>query len=110
MIRDLKTHTEATKAQEKRAEGWLARARTQDSIKALAKLTTEVDGVPRIISDPPLIVPVDELFPDLQAHELNDGMRTLLAQSAQSTAGERLRRTVDRHRPARVSGPVADLP
>jgi uncharacterized protein (DUF2252 family) len=38
-----------------------AKARTKDSLKAFAKLTREVDGVPRIISDPPLIVPVAEL-------------------------------------------------
>jgi len=38
-----------------------AKARTKDSMKAFAKLTHEVDGEPRIISDPPLIVPVSEL-------------------------------------------------
>jgi uncharacterized protein (DUF2252 family) len=41
----------------------LARARTRDSMQDLAKLTRVVDGRPRIISDPPLIVPVDELVP-----------------------------------------------
>jgi len=41
----------------------LAKARTKDSMQELAKLTTVVDGRPRIISDPPLIVPVDELVP-----------------------------------------------
>jgi len=39
----------------------LAKARTKDSMHAFAKLTTEVDGEPRIISDPPLIVPIEEL-------------------------------------------------
>ena len=38
-----------------------AKARTKDSLKAFAKLTHEVDGEPRIVSDPPLIVPVQEL-------------------------------------------------
>jgi uncharacterized protein (DUF2252 family) len=38
-----------------------AKARTKDSLKALARLTHEVDGEPRIVSDPPLIVPVEEL-------------------------------------------------
>ncbi len=41
----------------------LAKARTRDSMQDLAKLTRVVDGRPRIISDPPLIVPVDELVP-----------------------------------------------
>ena len=37
------------------------KARTKDSMKAFAKLTREVDGESRLISDPPLIVPVAEL-------------------------------------------------
>jgi len=41
----------------------LAKARTRDSMQEVAKLTREVDGRPRIISDPPLIVPIDELLP-----------------------------------------------
>ena len=35
-----------------------AKAQTKDSLKAFAKLTHEVDGEPRIISDPPLIVAI----------------------------------------------------
>jgi uncharacterized protein (DUF2252 family) len=41
----------------------LAKARTRDSLQELAKLTRTVDGRARIISDPPLLVPVDELLP-----------------------------------------------
>ena len=41
----------------------LAKARTRDSLQEVAKLTRIVDGRPRIISDPPLLVPVDELLP-----------------------------------------------
>ena len=36
----------------KRAEKQLAKARTKDSMQALAKLTHEVDGEPRINADP----------------------------------------------------------
>ena len=36
-------------------------------MKALDKLTTVVDGERRIISDPPLVVPVEELFPEVQS-------------------------------------------
>src|SRR5438552_3057245 len=38
-----------------------AKAQTKDSLKAFAKLTDEVDGEPRIISNPPLVVPLREL-------------------------------------------------
>ena len=39
----------------------LDKARSRDSVQALAKLTTVVDGRPRILSRPPLLVPVEEL-------------------------------------------------
>ena len=41
-----------------------AKARTRDSIAAYSKLTHDVDGEPRITSDPPLIVPIEELLED----------------------------------------------
>jgi uncharacterized protein (DUF2252 family) len=41
----------------------LAKARTRDSMQQLSKLTRVVNGRPRIISDPPLLVPVDDLVP-----------------------------------------------
>ena len=45
----------------------LAKAHTRDSTQALAKLTTVADGRRTIISDPPMIVPVEEVFADVQA-------------------------------------------
>jgi uncharacterized protein (DUF2252 family) len=48
----------------RKAEADVARSRTKDNVHALEKLTRLVDGEPRIISDPPLIVPVDELLPN----------------------------------------------
>ena len=41
----------------------LAKARTRDSMQEVAKLTHMVDGRPRIIADPPLLVPIDDLLP-----------------------------------------------
>jgi uncharacterized protein (DUF2252 family) len=40
------------------------KARTKDSMKAFAKLTHVVDGEPRIVSDPPLIVSAADLAQD----------------------------------------------
>ena len=51
----------------KATEKMVAKAHTHDSMKALSKLTTVADGQRRIISDPPLIEPVEEVFPDEQA-------------------------------------------
>jgi uncharacterized protein (DUF2252 family) len=49
--------------QRKRFDEGVAKARTRDSMRAVAKLTRIVDGRPRIISDPPLLVPVAEMLP-----------------------------------------------
>ncbi len=50
--------------QRKAVDKGLAKARTKDSMQAVDKLTHMVDGRPRIIADPPLIVPVNQLIPD----------------------------------------------
>ena len=44
------------------AEGDLAKARTRDSVRVLARRTARVDGDLRILPDPPLIVPMEELI------------------------------------------------
>jgi uncharacterized protein (DUF2252 family) len=51
----------ASAAQRKRLDRNLAKARTKDNLTAFEKLTRIVDGERRIVSDPPLIVPIDEL-------------------------------------------------
>jgi uncharacterized protein (DUF2252 family) len=50
--------------QRKAVDKGVAKARTRDSMQELAKLTHLVDGRQRIISDPPLLVPIDELMTD----------------------------------------------
>ena len=63
----------------KKTEKMLAKARTRDSMQAQSKLTTTVEGRRRILSDPPLIVPVEELFTDVQADALYAQINELLA-------------------------------
>ena len=46
-------------AMRKRTEAGMAKARTKDSLQAFSKLTTVVDGKPRIVDDPPLLVRID---------------------------------------------------
>ena len=50
--------------QRKAVDKGMAKARTKDSMQAVDKLTHMVDGRPRIVADPPLIVPADQLIPD----------------------------------------------
>jgi uncharacterized protein (DUF2252 family) len=46
------------------ADSAVAKARTRDSLQAFAKLTRQVDGKPRIVADPPLLVPLSDLVTD----------------------------------------------
>jgi uncharacterized protein (DUF2252 family) len=50
--------------QRKQLDKNIAKARTRDSMQALSKLTTTVNGQPRITADPPLIIPASDLVPD----------------------------------------------
>ena len=50
--------------QRKLIDKGMAKARTRDSMQEVAKLTRLVDGQPRIIADPPLIVPIADLLPE----------------------------------------------
>ncbi len=60
----------------------LAKTRAKDSLRAFSKLTTVVDGEPRIVGDPPLIVPVEDLAEgrDIEefARDVNRGYRRTL--------------------------------
>ena len=48
----------------KAVEKDLAKARARDNVQAFAKLTDEEDAEPKIASNPPLIVPIEELLPN----------------------------------------------
>ena len=61
-----------TPKQLKRFERNVAKARSKDSMKALGKLTTMVNGEPRIVSDPPLIVPIEEVASGADEVELDE--------------------------------------
>ena len=50
--------------QRKMVDKSLAKARTRDSMQEVARLTHVVDGRPRIIADPPLVVPIADLVPE----------------------------------------------
>ena len=69
----------ATKKQQAKAKANAAKARTRDSMQAFTKLTHVVDGQRRIISDPPLIVPIEDLIPAGSGRDDVEGeMRALI--------------------------------
>jgi uncharacterized protein (DUF2252 family) len=72
--------TQLRARQRKLVDAGLAKARTRDSTQELAKLTRMVDGRPRIISDPPLLVPIDELIPsETDREDLEGELASLIA-------------------------------
>ena len=73
----------------KLAEKMLAKAHTSDSMKAMGKLTAVVDGQRRIISDPPLIVPIEEIFADVQADTIYQLLRTVVGKYRRSLQSDR---------------------
>jgi uncharacterized protein (DUF2252 family) len=73
----------------KAAEKLLAKAHTSDSTQALGKLTTVVDGQRQIISDPPMIVPVEEVFSGVQADALYELIHAVLVKYRRTLQSDR---------------------
>ncbi|MBO0844201.1 MAG: DUF2252 domain-containing protein [Nocardioides sp.] len=67
----------------------MAKARKRDSTQALGKLTRLVDGRRRIVSDPPLVVPVEELFTDVESGEAYAVLQDLVASYGHSLDANR---------------------
>jgi uncharacterized protein (DUF2252 family) len=87
----------ASRKQVARFEQNVTKAQAKDSLKAFAKLTEIVDGEPRIVSDPPLIVPVEEVIPASEHHRVDDLVRGVLRSYRRSLATDR-RRLLERYR------------
>jgi uncharacterized protein (DUF2252 family) len=62
-LQGLRNEAAADKRQVKRFDAAVAKARTRDSMQVFSKLVSTEGGRMRIIADPPLIVPVEDLFP-----------------------------------------------
>jgi uncharacterized protein (DUF2252 family) len=73
----------------KAAERVVTKARTKDSLEAFAKLTHVVDGELRIISEPPLIVPVEELLPPDDAAKFLETIHDLIRSYRRTLQGDR---------------------
>ena len=62
----------------KRFDRNVAKARAKDRYRALSKLTHRVDGGLRIVSNPPLIVPLEELLPGVDGDQAEEGIKAIL--------------------------------
>ncbi len=92
------------KSQVRKSESMAAKLRTRDSTQAVAKLTKVVHGQREIISDPPLIVPIEELA----AGTSYDLLRSLVSDYAQTLPPDR-RHLLGRFRLTRVARKVVGV-
>ena len=62
----------------KRFQTNVAKVRTKDSMRALAKLCRTVDGELRIVGNPPLVTPIEDVLPDAEQDHLEDVVRRMI--------------------------------
>jgi len=86
----LATHqSELTKVGRKRTSKEVAKALTRDSLEAFNKLTSVVEGERRIISNPPTLVPIEELLAPNDSRDLTATLKHLLASYRRSLQNDR---------------------
>jgi hypothetical protein len=95
-------------ASRKRLDRTLARGRRKDSVRAFAKLTHDVDGEPRIVSDPPLIVPIAELTAEDEAETQRDELLMLFEQYRRTLPVD-TRRLLDDYKPVDLAHKVVGI-
>ena len=64
--------------QMKRLKAHVVDVRTKDSLRALSKLCATVDGELRIVGDPPLVTPIEDVLPGAERHHLEDVARRMI--------------------------------
>ena len=88
---------QASGKQLKRFERNVAKAQSKDSLRAFAKLTEMVDGEPRIASDPPLIIPIEELAAGVEQAEIEEFVRGVIRSYRRTLSSDR-RQLLERFR------------
>jgi uncharacterized protein (DUF2252 family) len=88
---------DTTKDQRKRFDRGIRKAQAKNSLRAMAKLTEVADGQLRFRSDPPTLVPIEELTTPEEAAEMPDRFSVVLS-SYRSTLSTDRQRLLDRFR------------
>jgi uncharacterized protein (DUF2252 family) len=98
----------ASARERKAVDRTITKAQRKDSTRAFAKLTHEVDGTPRIVSEPPLIVPVEELADGAEARQIEVGVRRLIERYRASLRPD-CHRLLDRYQYAHLARKVVGV-
>jgi uncharacterized protein (DUF2252 family) len=91
-----------------RIERSVAKRRAKDNLRAFEKLTEVVDGERRIVRDPPLIVPLEELVPPGEHERLMEAIWQLFRSYRRTLVVDR-RRLLDRFRYAQAARKVVGV-
>ena len=106
LVGTFRAHT--TGKQRKRLEGNLAKTRAKTSLKAFSKLTEIVDGEPRIVSDQPLVVPIEDLVGAGEAETLEAFVHGIVRSYRDTLPADR-RRLLERFRYAHAARKVVGV-
>jgi uncharacterized protein (DUF2252 family) len=68
----------ASRKQMKRFQTNVAKTRTKDSMRALTKLCQTVDGDLRIVGNPPLVTPIEDVLPGAEQDDLENVVRRMI--------------------------------
>ncbi len=99
---------ELSDEQRRELERGLEKARHKDNLKALARLTERVDGDLRIISDLPLVAPIEEILPNAEVGRAYERMRAALGEYRMTLQGNR-RHLLDGYRLLRIAHKVVGV-
>jgi uncharacterized protein (DUF2252 family) len=99
---------DATSQERKRFAGMIQKASTKNSLRAVAKLTEVVDGELRFRSDPPTLVPIEELASDRNSREIADALAGII-ESYRSTLAPDRQRLLDKYRYVHVARKVVGV-
>jgi len=89
-------------------EADVAKARTKDSMRAFSKLTRVIDGKRRIVSDPPLVVSIEELVAGDGWQEIDNEIRSIVSQYRATLTPER-RELLDQYRLVHIGRKVVGV-
>ncbi len=88
---------QASAKQVKRYEANLAKTHSKDSLKAFGKLTEIVDGEPRIVADPPVVVPVEDIAGSEHVDQIDEFFRGVIRSYRRTLSRDR-RKLLERYR------------
>ncbi|MCW2767496.1 MAG: hypothetical protein JWO11_3455, partial [Nocardioides sp.] len=100
--------TARSSKQMKRFQATVAKVRTKDSMRALSKLCRTVDGELRIVGNPPLVSPIEDVLTGVEQDHLEDVVRRMIRTYRRTLPGDR-RHLIESYRYAHAARKVVGV-